>query len=190
MWFSLLQILSNHIQQSQSYCVAHTIEVSQSTQKLITSINQSKMATTILQTKAQVDALAARHSRDGSTTQLVIATSTLEGNRWGGEVLLLDTNHTTPSATLQLDCGVSALAWVPTLEREMLVLACDNGDLEVVTLQLDGSFAAQRSLAAHDSLATSVSAAQDATIVASGGWDRLYVEERGIERIIMNGTRH
>jgi len=129
---------------------------------------------------------------DAELPLLAAALSRLEGNRWGGGVALLDGSTFEQLCTLQLDAGVSALAWCGP-ERDVLACGCDDGDVRLLRLATDVDFAfvpfqtgAERAVSAasrgggdgswgHDDVVTGVSAsAADKTKLATCSWDLTY----------------
>lgn len=153
---------------------------------------------------AQVDAIAAlpadtsvnssSSNTSDATTLLAVAQSSLEGNQWGGIVSLYDVDSAVQLCAFQLAAGVSAVAWCGA-NRDMLALACDNGDVQLVQLtHLDGAYAfvpvsgvSSSSLSddtdaaspvsfGHDDVATSVSASLlERSQIATSSWDLTYV---------------
>lgn len=162
---------------------------------------------------SQIDAVAAaRFSAAGNEatdvnagspqqTLLAVAQSSLEGNQWGGIVSLVDASSYEQLCAFQLASGVSALAWCG-IDGDVLVLACDNGDVQLVRVaQIDGGFAfvpqsgggraiddddagdlhaedASSNAAGwgHDDVVTSICASHfEKTKIASGSWDLTYV---------------
>lgn len=114
---------------------------------------------------------------------LAAAVSRLEGNEWGGGVVLLDAATLEQLCQLSLNAGVSALAWGGA-DRDVLCCGCDDGDIVLARLatdvdftfvpldQADGDEDGQRETWGHDDIVTGVSAsAVEKTLLASSSWD-------------------
>ncbi|TYZ68576.1 hypothetical protein PybrP1_006103 [[Pythium] brassicae (nom. inval.)] len=129
---------------------------------------------------AQVDALAAApRSLDGAQL-LAVAQSRLEGNEWGGIVALVDAADGARRSAFTLASGVAALAWGGT-DGDLLALACDNGDVQLLrAARLEGELALvplatgdeEGAGGGHDDVVTSVSASPlERNTLATGSWD-------------------
>ncbi|KAI9918185.1 hypothetical protein PsorP6_013153 [Peronosclerospora sorghi] len=102
---------------------------------------------------AHVDAVAARAPNNVPTTGdmgtthhdvpvLAVAQSHLEGNTWSGGVVVLEATTTARLCELQLDTGVSSVAWCSGGSRgDVLVLGCDDGDVHVARVSMDEAWA-------------------------------------------------
>ncbi|ETM42493.1 hypothetical protein L914_11855 [Phytophthora nicotianae] len=114
---------------------------------------------------------------------LAVAQSQLEGNVWSGGVALLDAVSNERLCELQLETGVSSLAWCST-EGDVLALGCDDGDVRLAKLSTDVTFAFVPlstgssddedavSGWGHDDVVTGVSASPvDKTQLATCSWD-------------------
>lgn len=143
---------------------------------------------------------------DAELPLVAVALSRLEGNRWGGGVALLDGTTFEQLCSLQVDAGVSALAWCGP-ERDVLACACDDGDVRLLRLSTDVDFtfvpyqtgagksasvasqgnedvvASGDSSWGHDDVVTGVSAsAADTTKLATCSWDHTYASRCPIGR--------
>ncbi|KAF1333075.1 Methylosome protein 50, partial [Globisporangium splendens] len=73
----------------------------------------------------------------GETPLLAVAYSNLEGNQWSGGVALVDAVTHTHQCGFHLATGVTSLAWCG-IDGNVLALACDNGDVQLVRLEKTG----------------------------------------------------
>lgn len=137
---------------------------------------------TSIATSAQVDALASAPQSLGGAQLLAVAQSQLEGNEWGGIVALVDVANGARRCAFTLASGVAALAWGGT-DGDLLALACDNGDVQLLrAASLEGELAlvpvasSDDESSGHDDVVTSISVSPlERTTLATGSWDLMYV---------------
>ncbi|GLE02214.1 hypothetical protein PINS_up011052 [Pythium insidiosum] len=144
---------------------------------------------------AQVDAiarsktslLASDNGVDGeSAALLAVSFSALEGNEWGGGVMLLDASSSSEPKRLwsrSYATGIASLAWGGS-DDELLVMGCDNGDVLLQRLVRDSGELTLQAVApiegtsenvvgGHDHIVSAVSvSAIDRSLAASASWDR------------------
>ncbi|KAJ0403795.1 hypothetical protein ATCC90586_003787 [Pythium insidiosum] len=143
---------------------------------------------------AQVDAIARSKTSllrsdkpldADSTALLAVSFSALEGNEWGGGVMLVDASSPKDEpkrlTSRSFATGISTLAWGGS-DDELLVLGCDNGDVLLQRLVCEDSTLSLQSahptddarVGGHDSIVSAVSvSAADKALAASAGWDRV-----------------
>lgn len=115
----------------------------------------------------------------------IVSTSLLHGNHWEGEIRAVETQQilateTSPATVdflssgpaFHLYCGASAAQWLT--RNKTLALACDDGDVRILSLDQDPSsthlaFLAQATLEDHDDIVSCL-AARAAKLV-SGSFD-------------------